>query len=197
MISLSRRITLGIILAVVVKYIDGNQGTVHVHVSEFNSDSYNYTRDDSNCNFTCCIYGKCPCNSLKYALDNLHHNILINITTNVTFSIPLLAMGLNLENVSIIGHNSPTVHRKKGRHIRFTSWHNFTIQAIAWDGCATNNGKPALEMKYSSNITIQNYDSASEKGPSRHKLHIIIKTLICRYVTGPGKTSHICTTTEI
>ena len=154
MISLSKII----LLAVVAQYIDGNQGIVHVHVSQFNSSDTNNstTRDDSDCHFTCCIYGNCPCNSLKCALGNLNHNVQINITTNITFSMPLLIVVSNLKNISITGYNNPTVFCKKGGHIRFTSCHNCIIQGITWDGCGTNDGKPGLEMKYSSNITIQN-----------------------------------------
>ena len=47
-------------------------------------------------------------NSLDHALANLTSNVLINITTDVTLS--SLVRVSNLENVSLIGHNNPTVN---------------------------------------------------------------------------------------
>ena len=55
----------------------------------------------------CCVYGNCSCNSLDHALANLASNVVINITTDAMFT--TLINTSNLENVSIIGHNNPTV----------------------------------------------------------------------------------------
>lgn len=112
-------ITLTIALGVVAKCVDGNQRIVYV--SELNGDNINFTRDKSNCNLTCCVYGYRYCNSLDCTLANLDldctlanldSNILINVTTDVMLS--TIIKRSSLESVSIVGHNSPTVNCKHG-----------------------------------------------------------------------------------
>jgi len=65
-----------------------------------------------------------------------------------------------LENVSIIGHNNPTVNCKNVGGILFTICHNFIIQGITWNGCGiernADHTEPGLKLNYSSNVTIQN-----------------------------------------
>ena len=142
------RIMLGMILAVtvVVRFVDGNQKIVRV------SDSTASGEDD-----ICCVYGNCFCNSLDRALANLTSNVLINITTDVTLS--SLVRVSDLENVTIIGHNNPTVNYKNVSGVQFSFCHNCIVQGITWNGCGTvniNYTKPVLLLSNSSNVTIQN-----------------------------------------
>ena len=154
MLQLSR-ITVAIVLTIVIHYVDGNQRIVHV--SELISDEDFFTIDDDNSTHTCCVCGNCSCYSFHHILANLTSNVLINITTDVMLSSLIEASGL--ENVSIIGHNNPTVNCKNVGGIHFTYCHNFIIQGITWDGCGTknidNNTKAGLKLNYSSNVTIQ------------------------------------------
>ena len=83
------------------------------------------------------VYGNCTCNSLDHALANLTSNVLINITTDVTLS--SLIKRSDLDNISIFGHNNPTVIFRNGGGIHFTFCHNCVIQGITWDGCGTDN----------------------------------------------------------
>ena len=143
------------ILGVIVQYVDGNQRIVYV--SELVSDnkgSVTSGQDDNN--LTCCVYGNCSC-SLDHALDNLTSNVLINITTDVTLSSLVIVSGL--ENVSIIGHNNPTVNCRSAGGINITFCNNCIIQGITWDRCGTenisNDTEPGLKLSYSSNVTIQ------------------------------------------
>ena len=108
-------IKLVIILTIVIQYVNGNQRIVQV--SELFSDDEDFftsgeyfTSGDGDF-FTCCVYENCSCNSLNYALTKLTSNVLINITTDITLS--LLAKVSDLENVSIIGCNNPTVNYRK------------------------------------------------------------------------------------
>ena len=101
-----------------------------------------------------CVSGYCSGYSLNHALNNLADNVLINITTDVTLS--SLNKFFNLENISIIGHNNPTVHCKSVGGIHFIFCHNCIIQGIAWDGCGNKYTEPGLMISYSSNVTIQN-----------------------------------------
>ena len=156
MLPLSR-IMLAMILAGVVQFVDGNQKIIHV--SELISDYEDFfTSGEGDSNDVCCEYGNCSCNSLDHALANLGSNILINVTTDVMLS--LLITASNLQNVSIIGHNNPTVKCKTGG-IYFIFCHNCIIQGITWNGCGTNKSignhtVPGLKLSNSSNVTIQN-----------------------------------------
>ena len=149
-------IKLVIILVMAIQYVDGYQRIVQV--SElFDDDEDLFTSDDDDF-FICCVYGNCSCHSLHYALTHLTSNVLINITTDVTLS--SLAKPSNLENVSIIGHNKPTVNCANVGGIHFAFCNNCIIQGIVWDGCGNENldtnAEAGLKLSYSCNITIQN-----------------------------------------
>ena len=104
----------------------------------------------------CCMHGNCSCNSLDQAMANLTSNVLINITTDVTLSSIIKVS--NIENVTIIGHNKPTVKCKTIGAIHFTFCHNCIMQHITWYGCGTedvdDHTEPGLKLSNSSNITI-------------------------------------------
>ena len=151
-------------LAIVTQYVDGKQRTVQV--SKLFSDdedlSTNVTSSitiiESDVSLFCCVYGNCSCHSLDHALANLTSNVLINITTDMMLLSHIKAS--NIENVSIIGHNNPTVNCQNVGGIHFNFCHNCIIQGIIWDGCGAENintkVKPVLKFSYPSNITIQN-----------------------------------------
>ena len=149
----------------VVKCTDGNQRIVFI--SELISDNEDFItngEDDNSC--ICCVYGNCSCNSLDHALANLTSNVLINITTDVTLSSIINVS--KVENVSMIGHNNPTVNCKSFGGIHFTFCHNCIIQGITWDECGTENIdhhiEPGLKLSNSSNITIENCIFQHSKG---------------------------------
>ena len=101
----------------------------------------------------CCVHENCSYSSLDQCLANFTSNVLINITTDVTLS--SLVRASNLSNVSIIGHNYPTVNCKSTGGIHFAFCHNCTIQGISWDGCGSSV-EPGLKFSYSSNVIIKN-----------------------------------------
>ena len=150
-------------LGVVFQYVDGNQRIVHVsdHEDFASGDDEDPivpipSGEDDN-SLICCVYGNCSCSSLDHALANLISNVLINITTDVTLS--SLVTVSDLENVSIIGHNNPTVNCRNVSEMQFTFSRHFIIQGITWIGCGTDNinhTKPGLSMIHSFNVTIQN-----------------------------------------
>ena len=144
-------------LAIVGQCVDGNQRII-IQVSEelFTKDDDFFSSGSSDGGgLKCCIYESCSCNSLN---DVLTSNVLINITTDVTLS--FIANLLRVDNVSIIGHNNPTVHCRSIGGIHFTYCNNCVIQDITWDGCGTKSTdattKPGIKFSYSSNVTIQN-----------------------------------------
>ena len=152
------RISLVITLAILVNFVNGNQRIVHIS---------NLTSGEVN--GTCCVYGNCSCSSLDHALANLTSNVLINITTDVTLS--SLVRVSDIENVTIIGQNSPTVNCKDhfgGIHLNLCC--NCIFQGIAWDGCGNksinSHTEPGLMLSNSSNITIKYCIFQHSKGPA-------------------------------
>ena len=161
-----------VILSLVVKLVDGNQRPIvpmYVNERSISDDEGLFTSasgisgltDDSNS--MCCVYGNCSCNSLDHALANLTSNVLINITTDMTLS--LLINASNLENVSIIGHNNPTVYCTYTGRIHFNFCHNFIIQDVTWEGCGTET-EAAIKLSDSSNILFENCSFQYSKGPA-------------------------------
>ena len=156
-------IMLVIILAIVIQCVAGNlnQRIVQdrekfIHEEDILSRSKHGTfasgSPENSFGLSCCVYGNCSCNSLD-ALDNFTNNVLINITTDLMLS-SLIKVSY-LENVSIIGHNIPTVKCRNIGGIHFNFCHNCNIQGILWEGCGTyTNVEPILKLSYSSNISI-------------------------------------------
>ena len=156
-------VTLAIILvSLVVQLVDGSQRIVYVS-EPISDDEDNSTRGDGDSNLLCCVYGNCSCNSLDHALANLASNVLIHVTTDVMFT--TLINASNLENVSIIGHNNPTVYCKRAGGIHFNFCHNCIIQDITWDGCGRET-EPGIKLRDSSNIVIEKCSFHNSKGPA-------------------------------
>ena len=155
MLALANLVLSVVIAAVVVKYVDGNQRMIQVSELMISDDEDFFSSGVDSDGESCCVYRNCSCHSLDYALANLTSDVLINITTDVTLS--SLTEVLNLENISIIGHNNPTVNCKNGGAVHFILCRSCIIQGITWDGCGTEHEPTAgLMLWYSSNITIQN-----------------------------------------
>ena len=173
------RIAPVIVLAVVVQCVYGYQRIVHIN-EDFsdNEDFYSspnkmiigsgeindlhFNSEVDSINPLCCVYGNCSCYSLDHVLTHLTSYLLLNITTDVILTSVIHAS--NLVNVSIIGHNNPTVNCEGAGGIHFTSCHNCIIQGITWDGCGTDNDEPGLQLTKSSDITIQNCSFQHSRG---------------------------------
>ena len=169
-----------ILVCLTVQFVGGNQRIVYV--SELISDGEAlFSSGDGDSNLMCCVYGNCTCNSLDYALINLISNVLINITTDVVLS--SLISASNLENVSIIGYNDPTVKCKKAGGMHFNFCHNCIIQGITWDGCG-REAEAGILLHDSSNIAIEKCTFQFSKGPaivlSEVSGHVIISH--CNFV---------------
>ena len=113
---------------------------------EENSSGGNHTHDDCNMKTNC---------ALDYQLGDLTSNGFINITADVMLLSIVSLVGL--ENVSIIGHDNPTVNCDNAGGIYFDNCHNCTIIGITWEKCGNKtDSKSAIELYNSSNIIIQN-----------------------------------------
>ena len=153
-----------VILAVVfvIQPVNGNQRIVYISESISDcSHGKHFTSGEGDSSFICCAYNDHSCNSLDYALANLTSNVLINITTDVTLS-ALIKMS-NLENVSIVGHNSPTVSCENGGGIHFKFCHNCIIEEITWNGCGTDT-EAGIKLDDSFNIVIKNCSFQYSRG---------------------------------
>ena len=170
--------TIILLVAVCIQYIEGIQRVIVVSEPDI-STSNALISDDEDIPVTsgidsgsgsqifegslilCCYFGNCSCPSLYTALANLTSNVLINITTDVTLS--LIISLHNLANITITGHNNPTVNCNGSGGLHFISCHNCIIEAIAWDRCGAKNVRnkvnishPVLQLINSSTITIKN-----------------------------------------
>ena len=156
--ELLSRTIFAIIVATVVKCVVGNQ--IIVEVAEAINDDNCYDDIDtiaSGYNVSSdSVYGSCSYISLDEALVNLTNNVLINITTDVMLSLPFEVS--NLLNVSIIGHNNPTVNCQRSGRLHFTSCQNCIIRGITWNRCGTKHNKsyaePGLKFSNSSDVII-------------------------------------------
>ena len=166
------RVTIAAILflTVFILHIDGFQRVIVVSkpddqigvdegilaTSTISSGSGSYIFDNP-----CCIYGNCSCPSLYNALANLVSNVLINITPDVVLS-SIISL-VDLANITITGHNNPTVNCNNFGALNITSCYNYTIEGITWEACGARNINdndnfyPVLGLFNSSaNITIKN-----------------------------------------
>ena len=70
---------------------------------------------------------------------------------------------VNWANITITGHDNPTVNCKSTGGLQFISCYNCTIEGVTWEGCGAarnisdndDNIYPVLQFTNSSNITIQ------------------------------------------
>ena len=158
-----------LLLTLFIQYIEGFERVIEIsklndheelsgdgivtYATGSGSDSYVFEN-------SCCIYGNCTCQSLYNALVHLNSNVLINITTDVEFSsiIPLD----DLVNITITGHNNPTVNCNDSGGLHFISCYNCTIEGIIWESCGAikinndGNAYPVLQLVNSTDITLKN-----------------------------------------
>ena len=102
-----------IILAVLDHCADGHGDQRIINVAELTN-----SKGDT----ICCVYCNYSCSSVDQALVNLASNVLINITTDVTLS-SLIKIS-SIENVTVIGHGTPTVNCTNFGAMYFTFCHS-------------------------------------------------------------------------
>ena len=138
--------TTAILLALFIQDVEGSM----ISVNE---------SDVHDSHVVCCIYGNCPCPSLHSALVHLTSNVLINVTTDVELS-SIISL-VNLANITITGHNNPTVNCNNSGGLHFMSCYNCTIEGITWERCGSRNSSddrnvyPVIHLLNSSNIAVK------------------------------------------
>ena len=151
-------LSIAIVITVLVLQVNGNCEVVVIR-DDKREDHASYAAEDlvedpTEDTTKCCNN---TCYSFTDAFDHVTSSMTIHVTTNVKLSSikPLK----NLEYVTIIGHNDPTVTCSNDGGLYFTSCRNCTIEGITWEGCGVAQGRivePAIQFHNSSNITIQN-----------------------------------------
>lgn len=107
-------------LTLLTHYIEGYNRDSHANKDLINDDEIRITRslgNGSGINSHCCITGNCYCPSLDNVLTNLTSNGLINITTNM--ELLSFIVFADLANITITGHNNPTVNCSNSGGIHF------------------------------------------------------------------------------
>ena len=111
---------------------------------------------DDSCK--CCIFNVTCVYSLYSALQkaNGSSNVIINITTDVVLSSVVQLMNIN--NITIVGHNNPAVKCNNTGALNFTSSHDITMQGMKWEECGNNYSytSPSLSMYDCSGVNIIN-----------------------------------------
>ena len=165
---LLRVATTVLFLVLFIQHVKGFQRVLEIHAQDDNEDDMIVTRSAGNKSASdmstnqkvCCMYGKCSCSDFTNAMVSLTSNTLINITTDVTLSsvIPIV----DVANITITGHNNPTIRCNNSGGLHFISCNNLAIEGITWEGCGDKsisddgNVHPVLHLYSSSNITIEN-----------------------------------------
>ena len=101
------------------------------------------------------IYATYSDGSFYHELATLTSNGVIKVTIDVMLLSAIQLVGL--ANITITGHDSPTVNCDNAGGLYFDNCHNCTLIGIIWEKCGTENDrKPAIKLCNSSNILIQN-----------------------------------------
>ena len=110
-----------------------------------NNDSNSYC-DDAYANYSECSFNR--------KLITLTSNGQVIITTDVML-LSIISLE-DLDNITIIGHDSPTVNCDNSGGLHFDNCHNCIIIGIMWEKCGNiNDSKPAIQLYNSSNIIIE------------------------------------------
>ena len=155
-----RVIAVTMLLSLFIQHIEGLQRVIVI--SELQDGDVGDTTAVSNqsdiFSNLCCVHVNCSCMSLYTALVSLTSNVLINITTNVKLLGSIISLD-GLDNISIVGHNNPTIHCNNNGGILLTSCYNCTIEGITWERCGAitdnENDYPALQFYNSSSVNIK------------------------------------------
>ena len=160
-----------ILLSGVLRYSEG-KGEAILHTVVENVDGR------ENASYCDCFIQNITCSShrLHCALQraNFTSNTIINIITDVELSSVMQLMDVN--NISIIGHNNPTVDCNNTGALHFMSSHNITIKGIKWKRCGTVNNKnhrPGLEIYNCSDVIIKDSSFKFSAGRSLALVNIL------------------------
>ena len=113
----------------------------------------------SNAKAFSCLSDKCYCKDLSKKFEDVKNNQVVNITDEVALISSVIHI-ISLYNITITGHNIPTVICVNDSGMNIYRSSNVTIEGITWIGCGATNAMytnyiPVLEITYSNNVSIQ------------------------------------------
>ena len=125
-----------------------------------------------------CLTKTCSCNKLENSLntDILKYTNIVAITDKVMIlsspiEINLLTFVTSYQrNISIIGHNSPTVICVNGGSLKIHSHYYLTIQGIIWIGCGGYSGILTPVIHIGIHYTYSNYTITIQKCSFQHSI---------------------------
>ena len=135
------------------------------------------------------------CSTFNDALDRVTSGTIITI--NVTKELELFSIKSlnNLQFVTIIGHNNPTVACRNGGGLNFSSCHNCTVEGITWVGCGSSRAhdQPAILFHNSSNVMIKNCSFMQSNGPAVVLSEVSGSADInhCKFMNNTHDSSHV------
>ena len=158
-----------ILLTLLIQYTEGLQRE-YAHIDDSFSDNVDATRatrdENGSGNYitttVCVVCMTILLSTLTGLYNELVHltsNSLINITHDVTIS--SIIQLVSLSNITLMGHNSPTVYCNNYGGLHLMSCNNCTLEGITWKGCGgrkNNESKkihPVLQLSNSSDIVIK------------------------------------------
>ena len=133
-----------------------NEKVITVTSDDWLIDSKDFISDIGKLSYNYCINGNC-----SYPIDNLAEDLsndsVINITCDMELSLFITVVGLM--NITITGHNNPTVGCSGYGGLHFMPCHDIKIEDITWDRCSSENrsdiANPPIKFNKSSTILIQ------------------------------------------
>ena len=156
------KVFVAFLLIVLVQVIEGNNRVFDVtcddrlvRVEDFHGSGSRNDRDTSSHDY--CINGNC-----SYLFNHLAKDLSNDSVINITCDMELLSVVtiVGLTNISINGHNNPTVGCNGAGGLHFLSSNNVKIKGIVWEKCGFKNetgyANPVIKLDKSSTIVIQN-----------------------------------------
>ena len=130
-----------------------------------------------------CLSSKCYCKNLEDILQSSDTNDSTQLHVNISDKVVVLSSSFQLqgEDISIIGHNNPTVLCVNGGRLALTSSKLFhhgilTIEGITWIGCGT--AEDPLLIEYTAVLTIIGYNNVTIQNCSfQYSLKVIVSLL--------------------
>ena len=108
--------------------------------------------------FECCVDAKYACSNLSQAIENIQDNTDIRVISDIALHYNVNRE--NISNVTIIGHNNPTIMCDHQGSLAGDHFSNIVIQNITWDKCITIYVK-CLRNTFISDCTFQGFIDAS------------------------------------
>ena len=151
-------ITVAFLLLFFAWLVKGNRSVFTITCDDQWTSHDNFHGNDSHLTsllYRYCINGNCS-NSLSNVVEHLSNDSMINITCDM--ELPSVITVVGLRDITITGHNNPTVDCNNSGGLHFLSCHNIKVEGIILEKCGFKNGitYPVIKLNKTSAIVIKN-----------------------------------------